>query len=447
MFRRRARSLLRALAAASSGSMAVVQTLLARVLTLAVNLATGVLTARFLGPAGRADQAAILLGIGLFPSLVSFGVPVAVQYRIRSDPKNEAQLVSVATALAMLLGLLAAAAGYFVLPHVIDKYSASVLLAARIAMLLAPLQLLFFVLFAILRARHRFTEANVTTPAMPLLTLAGLVVLAATHRLTPVTSAAVCLMPYFWATPWLFAKVAPRPRILGLQRTALSLLSYGTRSYVTEILWVLSAQVDQVLVISLLSPVSMGIYVVALSAARVADLFSESVVAVLFPHASALDHDEAVALTARATRITAALLLLSTLSLIAAMPIVLPFFYGKQFFASVPVAQLIAVSFALNGVVYVLGQAYMANGRPGVIATIQLFGLATVVPAMLVLIPRFGLMGAALALNISTAVRLLLTLGGFPVVLKAMPPGLLLTMNDISYLREALGEQMLGNPR
>jgi O-antigen/teichoic acid export membrane protein len=415
-----------------------------RVLTLVLNLLTGIVSARYLGPVGRADQAAILLGATLFPFLVAFGLPLAVQYKIRTEPERASTYVSAGAGLAIAFGFLACVLGILVLPHMLAKYSPSIVFAAQLAMLTAPLQMLYLFLCSVLQARHRFREPNFTRYAMPASTLVGLLGLAAAHFLNAISSSVAYLGTLLWSVPWLWVKVAPRPRFRALRVTK-ELMNYGSRSYVSDILGTLATQVDQVLVIGLLSPASMGLYAVALGAARAADLFSGSVVAVLFPRATSLDHAAIVQLTGRATRITSAMLLVTSLLLIAVMPFVLPLFYGGAFAAAVPVAQVVVVSFALNGVVYVLAQAYMAAGRPGVIAVIQFVGLATTIPTMLVLIPRFGLLGAASALVISTMVRLLLTLAGFPFVLNTPMPSLLLNGGDISYVGRSLGRPMQEN--
>ena len=438
-------SLVRALAAGSSGSMAVAQTLLVRFLTLGLNLATGIVSARYLGPVGRAEQAAILLGALLFPYLASFGLPFAVQYKIRTEPERAAVFESAGTGLAIAFGLLSCAVGIFVVPHMLAKYSASIVFAAQIALLTAPLAMLYALLCAILQARHRFGETNFTRYAMPASTLAILLALAAGHALNAISSSVAYLISLAWAAPWLWFKVGPKLRVRGLRSAVKQLLSYGSRSYVSDILGTLAAQVDQVLVIGLLSPAGMGLYAVAIGAARAVDLYSGSVVAVLFPRAASLENAAIVELTGRATRITSALLLVTSVALIAALPLLLPLFYGRAFAASVPVAQVIVVSIALNGVVYVLAQAYMAAGRPGVIAAIQLVGLGTTVPAMLLLIPRYALLGAATALVISTTVRLLSSLACFPLVLKLRVPSLILNTGDVDYLRQTLRRQMQGD--
>jgi O-antigen/teichoic acid export membrane protein len=425
--------------------MAVAQTLLVRFLTLGLNLLTGIVSARYLGPVGRAEQAAILLGALLFPYLASFGLPFALQYKLRTEPDRARAFVSASVGLAIAFGLLACVAGIFILPHMLAKYPPSIVFAAQVAMVTAPLAILYSLFCSILQARDRFGETNFTRYAMPASTLVILLALAAAHALNAVSSSVAYLASLAWVAPWLWIKVAPKLRARGVRLAAKQLLSYGSRSYVSDILGTLAAQVDQVLVIGLLSPASMGLYAVAIGAARAVDLYSGSVVAVLFPRASSLENAGIVELTGRATRITAAMLVATGVALVLVMPVLLPLFYGRAFAASVPIAQVIVVSIALNGVVYVLAQAYMAAGRPGVNAVIQLAGLATTVPAMLLLIPRYALLGAAAALVISTAVRLLASLACFPIVLKMPVPALFLNAGDVSYLRRSLRHHMQVN--
>jgi O-antigen/teichoic acid export membrane protein len=432
-------SLLGALAAATSGTMAVAQTLLVRFITLGVNLLSGVISARYLGPVGRAEQAAILLGAGLFPFILSFGIPLAIQYNVRTDPELESEYVSAGTALAIALGILAAVVGFFVLPQMLGKYPPTIILAARCAMLIAPVTMLYMLLSSILQARGRFRETNFTRYAMPASTVIILIALILSHRLNPISSSIAYLVTGLWAVPLLWVKVKPILRLRGFKKAAKGLLSYGSRSYVSDILGTLASQVDQVLVIGLLNPTSMGFYAVAIGAARTVDLYSSSVVAVLFPRASSLSTDQIIALTARAARLTFAMLLVTMIALIVLMPIVLPLAFGRAFVQSVPIARVIVVSFALNGLVYVLAQAFMAAGRPGIVAIIQLCGLATTVPAMFLLIPRYGLLGAAIALVISTLVRFFSLLACFRFILKAPIPSLVLNAGDIAFLRGSLG--------
>jgi O-antigen/teichoic acid export membrane protein len=76
---------------------------------------------------------------------------------------------------------------------------------------------------------------------------------------------------------------------------------------------------------------------------------------------------------------------------------------------------------------------------PGVITTFQALGLMLTVPLMLILIPRFGVEGAAAALLMSTVMRLLFVTISFRSLLKVKCPRIVASGEDISRLAEAIG--------
>jgi O-antigen/teichoic acid export membrane protein len=197
----------------------------------------------------------------------------------------------------------------------------------------------------------------------------------------------------------------------------------------------LSTQVDQVLVVGLLNAESMGIYAVALSVSRLLFIVHTSVSTVLFPKASSLQIDAIVELTNRAARISTATSALAAISLIAVTPLVVPFCYGRAFLSAVPIAQVLTIEAVLAGATWVLAQAFMAAARPGVVAVLQALGLALCVPLMLWLIPLYGLLGAALALLGSTAVRFALVSLSYPALLRAPVPSLVIRRADLLHLR------------
>ena len=80
----------------------------------------------------------------------------------------------------------------------------------------------------------------------------------------------------------------------------------------------------------------------------------------------------------------------------------------------------------------------MALNHPGTVSLLQGFGLALTVPLMLLLIPRYGITGAALALLLSTLARLCFICIGFPVYLKLRTPDLVPKISDFHFLLRGL---------
>jgi len=229
------------------------------------------------------------------------------------------------------------------------------------------------------------------------------------------------------------------PRLRAVRESARLLSSYGIRSYGIDLCGTMSLYVDQALVVRLLTPDLMGIYVVALSLSRLLNAFHTSVVMVLFPRAVARPPLEIIAMTGRAVRITTALTAICGLGIVLAGPRLLVLLYGADYRGATSILRILVLEVVLTGATQVLSQAFMALGRPGVITTLQAIGLSLTIPLMLILIPRLGLTGAALALLISTCARLTFVLASFPLLLKLPVPDLLVRREDITKISQQLG--------
>src|SRR5580658_6318640 len=91
------------------GLRAVVQSIVSKVAILALQAATGILTARTLGPAGRGELAAMILWPLFVASVTTLGVPNSLIYHLRRRPEERGQLIANGFVLAAVLGIIAAA--------------------------------------------------------------------------------------------------------------------------------------------------------------------------------------------------------------------------------------------------------------------------------------------------------------------------------------------------
>jgi O-antigen/teichoic acid export membrane protein len=223
--------------------------------------------------------------------------------------------------------------------------------------------------------------------------------------------------------------------------TARRLLSYGTRAYGIDVLVKLTYQIDQTLVIRFLAAGELGIYVVALNVARSLNVVASSLFIVLFPKAAGLEPDHALELVARATRVTLVVGLSAAGCLALALPFLLPLLYGRAFEPSIRIAQVLLLDTALLDTAGILAQAFLSTGRPGIVTIMQATALGTAVPLLFFLVPRLGVLGAALALLASTVLRLAFLLVCYPLVLRQSPPRLLLTPSDVRFVLARVGAQ------
>jgi O-antigen/teichoic acid export membrane protein len=431
---------LRWIAQARSGTAAVVQSIFARFAILAVNVLTGVITARVLLPQGRGESTAMCAWAAGISTAFAMGIPTAYTYFARREPEARRELFSAAAVACVCSGVLAGLVGVAIIPHLMRQYDKSVVQFAQLMMVFGPQMILLYLLQQALDARSQFSDSNRLRYLAPSATLVLLLVLAFFHVLVPRTSALAYFLPMVAVTiialyqlrdmfPLRFAAFYPSLR---------KLYGYGLRIYPLDLLNQFALMIDQVIVIGFLSAAQLGIYSAALSASRMINVFPLALNTVLFPKAAGLSDADIANLAGRSARITTGLSAVGGIVMILAVPIILPLLYGRAFSAAAPITRVLIVEAVLSGPASVLTQAFIASGRATTASIFQIVALSFSIPLLLILVPRFGLMGAAVAILASTIARLLMISFSYPLILKRRIPNLLMTLSDLRYLRGAL---------
>lgn len=408
------------------GVATVAQNLAANVLILGVNLITGIITARVLGPDGKGAQTAVSLWPQFLAYSLTLGLPSSLLYNLKRAPDQGARDFSASLLLGTVMGFLATGVGIVIIPRWLTDYPTEVIRLAQWSMLLAPLSLLSLVFVHVLQARGEFRHYNAARYLQPVLALSALVFLTFAGWLTPLNAALCYVLPQVPIFLWLLVRLWKiyRPVWSGLRDSFGRLFSYGLRSYGSDLLGPVTSQIDRVLVAGLLDPAALGLYVVAVSAARMLNALQVAVVSVLFPKASGRGVEEVVALTGRGARVSTLMTLLAATVLALLGPYAMGFVYGREFVEAVTVFRYLLLEAVLGGTAWVLAQAFMALGRPGTVSTMQGIGVGLGVTLMLVLVPRYGLVGAGLALLAATAVRLIFIVVSFRLILHVHAPAL-----------------------
>ena len=401
-----------------------------------LNAATGIVTARALAPTGRGELAAVLIWSLFLANATTLGVPSSIIYFLQRRPELRRELTMSGLMMSLLLGCLAATFGVAFLPYWLHQYSPHLVRAAQWFLLFTPLSAVMLTGRSIIEAHDRFTLSNIVQALTPATTLATLLILLLTHKLTPVTAAGAYTFAMFPTALLMVIQLKLdwlRPVNLKLESIKL-LLSYGVRSYGIDLLGTLALQVDQVLVVNLLAPAAMGSYVVVLGLSRMLNLFQNAVVMVLFPKAAGRPLPEIMDLTVRSARLSTLVTALCGTFVCLVGPFLLKLLYGKEYVGALGALRILVTEVTISGLVFVLAQAFMAFGRPGIVTMLQAVGLSLSIPVMLWLIPKWGVLGAAVALLASTVARLVLLLLAFRFVLKQNIPNLLPHLSDFHLL-------------
>ncbi len=418
------------------GFHAVTQSITSKAVILALQAGTGILTARELRPWGRGELAAMILWPLLVASVTTLGVPSSLIYFLRHRPEERDRLVTNGIIMSVILGSAAAIVTTAILPLCLHEYAPSIVHAAQWFLITVPICSVTLTGRAVLEAAHDFSASNAIQILTPLATLIVLVVFLGLHCFNPYTAAIAYIVA---SIPALCLMVSHVRRIFTWQVGAhiavvRQILSYGIRSYGIDVLGTLALYVDQVLVIGLLMPGAMGSYVVVLSLSRMLNIFQNSVVMVLFPKSAGRPAREVVDMTGNAVRISTLVTALCGILVCAAGPSLLRIFYGSEYVAAAGALRILVVEVVLSGATYVLAQAFMALNTPGVVTVLQAIGLSLCIPLMMLLIPRWGIYGAAVSLLASTITRLVFVIVAFRLFLKTNPPNLIPNVDDARML-------------
>lgn len=420
------------------------QSLSAKLLVVGLNAATGILSARALQPSGRGELAAMILWYVFLANAFTFGVPSALTFQLRKHPDRRSELLGAAVLLGLLSSALAMAVGFIGMPHWLAQYDVRVIFFARVFLLNTPISALFLIGRAALESDSDFTGSNLSLIGPPSMTVLLLIVLWVSHRLDPVTAAwsyvPAGLPSFFLLMRQLHRKF--RMRFRNVWGNAKLLMGYGIRSYGIDLCGTMALYVDQALVVRILRPSMMGTYVVALSLSRMLNAFHTAVVMVLFPKAVSAGRAEVLEMTGRATRLTTLVTAVAGFGVVVLGPQLLNLFYGKEYRSAASILRILVAEVVLSGATLVLSQAFMALSRPGVVTFLHVIGLALTVPFMLLLVPRWGTMGAATALFLSTLVRFFFVLLSFPVFLRMRAPRIFVKFSDLKLVRAILENKL-----
>lgn len=353
-------------------------------------IVTGPLQARALGPSGRGDLAAILVPLGLLPSVATLGFgSFAIVATARGVP--EGRVAGTVGALFLVLSGVLMALAVPIASSLADGREV-VYRFLVIGLLLAPVTLLGLLALDLAVGRADWDPVLKNRIASALLTAVPIPVLYVLGDLTVASAAAVSIcavLANFF--PWR-AVYRRRPKLRVDRAVLREALTFGPKSWIGGLAVVCNAQLDQLLMIDRVSPAQLGLYAIGVSFATF--LVIPAVNALMTGGTARVVQRDA-ALVLRSSRF--AVLVIGTLSvgLIVCSPVVLPLMFGHAFRDAVTVTALLClgnVPLALGGV---YGSAISNIRKPGIAARAEFLAVLVTVPGLLLTLGPYGIKAAA----------------------------------------------------
>ena len=377
-----------------------------RMVVLLVNIPTSIIIARTLGAGGQGIYFSALL----FTSLISFvtlmGMDTAYTYFI-SGRRHPVSAV-VAQGLMTVLLLTAIAVPIYLL--FVRLYGGAVqgwLEAALMpAAVLIPIGLAKWVGIAFLVGLEDIRRFNLLTllSAILLLCLVSLFLLVFGMKVKAAV-AAYAISEAFYVV----AAIVSVVRRTGFSSMKPSFhkdiwrdsLVYGLKGHIGNVLVQLVYRFDTFLIVYFLGVAQQGFYSIAVLLAEKLSHLPNSIQIVLFPRVSALSREQANQVTPRVVRTTLLIMVFGGFALAASSEFLIRLFYGQKFMPALPAMRLLIPGVVFLSVFKVLASDLSGRNRRTYISIAAAVAFVLNAALNFILIPRWGISGAAVASTIA----------------------------------------------
>ena len=373
-----------------------------------------VLVTRALGADGLGSFTLFLLTVSISAAVLGLGVSVSTIYHIGKRTFSLRDILS--NSQSVVLGSLVVSGALVGLTALtfgdrLDREGVPYWLFV----VAVPLFVNFNILTAILQGTGRFLAMNLVILLRPL----GLVFLVVAGMAAGGLDVRGVLV--FW-TVSSFLTMAAGLALVGLRHlhlpTALrprwpvlkEQVRFGMQGQAGNLLQLLNYRLDSFLVLAFVNAAGVGIYAVGVAVSESVWFVANAVAVVLLPRLTHADPEDAARLAPVVCRNTLLVSLAAATGVAALSPVLVEAIFGGEFGPSVT-----AVYWLLPGTVALAGTKILASyvfsrGKPLINSYIALVTLAATVLFDLLLIPPFGVPGAAAASSIAYSLSLVLSL-------------------------------------
>jgi len=387
-----------------------------QIVTVITGLAVSIVIARVLGPEGKGAYSLIILVPALLAFLGNLGVGISNVYFGGSRKYNWANLASNSLISALALGILLATAFliYFFIfdPIFLREIEPQNIL---IATLVLPFSLLITYFSQILLGQDRIKEFNLVNLAQQgtLLTLIALFLFAIKADILSAILA--------WAIATLVASILS---ILLVRRTTdikwsfypqlfKDSVKFGIKGYLANVIQFFNYRLDMFLIAFFMNVTFVGYYSISVAIAEMLWYFSGAVGTVIFAQTPRISAEEANTLTPRICRNTFFITVLAAVVLFVLGRYIIVLFFSSAFLPALRPLWILLPGVIALSILKVLGNEITGRGKPIISTIADSISLAVNIPLNLLLIPKMGISGAALASTVSYSMAAIAILAAF----------------------------------
>lgn len=364
-----------------------------------IGFATSVVLARFLTPEDRGAYALAIAFATLLANFAQLGWASASVYRLRRMGSDRAQVVA-----AALLFMAVSSCVTLAIAHALQPWLAPTLLrgvpdaAYRLALGLTPFLLLGVVLDGVARGIDRFAISNWYRVLVLLATLgaAGVLLVWLSGGLLEMLEATLALRVVLGiglvVAVVRVTGISARIRVDEIREAA----RFGVKNYATSMATRVRERADLFLIALFLDPAQVAFYAIAYNLLARIKTLTEALGQAAFPELAQLG-DRAGGFACEVTRQSLLLVAVAAGGLALTAWFLVPWIFGAPYAASVTPLLILVPGLLFATCYRVLFRYFMAVDQQRYNIAAQNAALVTGIVASLVLIPRFGIAGAAVS--------------------------------------------------
>jgi O-antigen/teichoic acid export membrane protein len=383
--------------------------LTADVTILLSNIVSSLIGARALGPAGRGDLLIVVLWPPVVAMMASFGLPAAYRYWMAREPHRVSKLFSNAVLYTIVIGIVSVVLADQIVPSLVGQRSPEVMTLLRIYQINIPAALFLELMRSLLEGTKRFGWAGAARMIFFGVQAVGFATLWFAGHLTVATAAFTMIAAQTTAMLLALAAVIHqlRPAWQPSYTEFKTSMSYGVRDYPGGLADFTTLRLDQLMLGAMASNVAIGLYVIAVRLSEATTLAASALAEALMPEVAASETtNKAELLVGRMLRLTIYMHAVILIPLVLIAPLILRLLFGASFVPAAGALRWLLVAAGVWGISSIVISGLRGFGYP-VLSTLARFSAAVVTAiALMILLPRFGITGAAIASLIGYSVML-----------------------------------------
>ena len=402
----------------------IISTFLFQLLLVFLGILVSILLARVLGPEGRGIFALMLIVPETAIKIGSFGIESATVYLI-AEKKYSTSLVASNSLLLMVFSCLLILVFIIFLVHIdiFREFIAKNQIAWSHFLIIVsaiPFCIFFRIFVSIFQGLQNISlyNKNLVFQSLLYLILLSLFFVFLQNKITG------AVVAYFLSWVLIFTSVFYNSKkIINFSlkfnnRITKAAFKFGTKTHIANLAQFLNYRLDVLIIAIYLPPKSVGYYTVATLISERLWTIPNSISIVLFPKVSSTSNDNANIITAQVARNTLFLVICLVIMIAAASYPIIHYLFGDQFIPAIKPMLFLLPGIITLSVSKIFAADLSGRGLPQYATYASTSSLIANVFLNLILIPRFGISGAAFASSISYTIASMILFFAFLYVSK-----------------------------